>query len=162
MIARNIRLTQIDPFVTALSAGYCVIVSALIRGEPFDDKLSAKLYSMVENGELPFTHAVLAEKKERTPMIPRRHPLRFLILTGFCFLPTSGRRPRTLTPSSSPPGRYRWSTACHVPSFACCRPRIIWRQGFRTISNRPSCTPSTAVDKICPGPCWLGHWWVRR
>ena len=63
MIARNIRLTQIDPFVAALSAGYCVIVSALIRGEPFDGKLSAKLYSMVENGELPFTHAVLAEKK---------------------------------------------------------------------------------------------------
>ena len=63
MIARNIRLTQIDPFVVALSAAYCVIVSALIRGEPFDAKLAAKLYGMVESGVLPFTHAVLAEKK---------------------------------------------------------------------------------------------------
>ncbi|MGO9019790.1 MAG: ADP-ribosylglycohydrolase family protein [Syntrophobacteraceae bacterium] len=63
MIARNIRLTQIDPFVAALSAAYCVIVSALIRGEPFDGKLAGKLYGMVENRELPFAHAVLAEKK---------------------------------------------------------------------------------------------------
>ncbi len=63
VIAKNIRLTQIDPFVTALSAAYCVIVSALIRGEPFDATLSAKLYSMVESGELPFTHAVLVDKK---------------------------------------------------------------------------------------------------
>jgi ADP-ribosylglycohydrolase len=62
LIARNIRLTQIDPYVVALSAAYCVIVSALIRGEPFDAGLSAKLYRMVENGELPFTHVVLVEK----------------------------------------------------------------------------------------------------
>jgi len=65
LIARNIRLTQIDPFVVALSASYCVIVSALIRGEPFDGQLSAKLYSMVEKGVLPFTHAVLAENKDK-------------------------------------------------------------------------------------------------
>jgi len=63
LIARNIRLTQIDPFVAALSAAYCVIVSALIRGEPFDGKLAGKLYGLVENEELPFSHAVLAEKK---------------------------------------------------------------------------------------------------
>lgn len=63
MIARNIRLTHIDPYVAALSAAYCVIVSALIRGEPFDDKLAGKLYCMVEKGELPFTHAVLSENK---------------------------------------------------------------------------------------------------
>ncbi len=63
IIAGNIRLTQIDPFVAALSAAYCVIVSALIRGEAFDRRLAGKLYSMVENGELPFAHAVLAEKK---------------------------------------------------------------------------------------------------
>ncbi len=63
LIARNIRLTQIDPFVTALSAAYCVIAGALVRGEPFDGKLSGKLYGMVEDGELPFTHVVLAEKK---------------------------------------------------------------------------------------------------
>jgi ADP-ribosylglycohydrolase len=65
LIARNIRLTQIDPFVVALSASYCVIVSALIRGEPFDGQLSGKLYAMVEKGVLPFTHAVLAENKEK-------------------------------------------------------------------------------------------------
>ncbi|CAB1057047.1 ADP-ribosylation/Crystallin J1 [Olavius sp. associated proteobacterium Delta 1] len=46
LIARNIRLTQIDPFVVALSASYCVIVSALIRGEPFDEELSGKLYGI--------------------------------------------------------------------------------------------------------------------
>lgn len=73
LIARNIRLTQIDPFVTALSTAFCVIVSALIRGEPFDGKLSARLYGMVEKGELPFTHAVLAGKKgayARDPAAP--------------------------------------------------------------------------------------------
>jgi ADP-ribosylglycohydrolase len=72
-IARNIRLTQIDPFVTALSAAYCVVVSALIRGEPFNGRLSGKLYGLVETGELPFTHAVLAEKKgayARDPTAP--------------------------------------------------------------------------------------------
>jgi len=63
LIARNIRLSQIDPFVVALSTSYCVIVSALIRGEPFDAELSGKLYGMVEAGLLPFTHAVLTEKK---------------------------------------------------------------------------------------------------
>ncbi len=62
-IARNIRLTQIDPFVVALSASFNVIVSALIRGEKFDAKLSSRLYGMVEAGVLPFTHAVLAENK---------------------------------------------------------------------------------------------------
>jgi ADP-ribosylglycohydrolase len=73
LIAGNIRLGQIDPYVVALSASYCVIVSALIRGEAFDDQLSDKLYSMVEKGVLPFTHAVLAEKKgtyEKNPMAP--------------------------------------------------------------------------------------------
>jgi len=63
LIARNIRLTQVDPFVVALSASFDVIVSALIRGEPFDGELSGKLYGMVEEGILPFTHAVLAENK---------------------------------------------------------------------------------------------------
>lgn len=67
LIARNIRLTQIDPFVAALSAAYCVIVSALIRGEPFDGKLAGKLYGLVEHGELPFAHAVLAEKGNLCP-----------------------------------------------------------------------------------------------
>lgn len=70
LIAANIRLTQIDPFVTALSASYCVIVSALIRGEPFNEKLSAKLYKMVEQGLLPFTHAVLAENKAKYAQDP--------------------------------------------------------------------------------------------
>lgn len=63
IIARNIRLTQIDPYVVALGAAYCVIVSAVIRGEPFDAGLGAKLYRMVEEGVLPFTHVVLAEKR---------------------------------------------------------------------------------------------------
>ena len=63
VIARNIRLTQIDPYVTALSAAFGVIVSALIRGEPFDHELASKLYGMVEKAELPFTHVELAEKK---------------------------------------------------------------------------------------------------
>ena len=65
LIARNSRLTQIDPFVVALSASYCVIVSALIRGEPFNRHLSGKLYGLVEKGILPFTHAVLTENKEK-------------------------------------------------------------------------------------------------
>ena len=73
MVSANIRLTQIDPFVAALSAACCVVVGALVRGMPFDDKLSGKLYGMVERGELPFTHAILAEKKGtygRIPSVP--------------------------------------------------------------------------------------------
>jgi ADP-ribosylglycohydrolase len=69
----NIRLTQIDPFVAALSASFCTVIGALVRGLPFDGKLSSTLYGMVEKGELPFTHAVLVEnrdKYDRTPDAP--------------------------------------------------------------------------------------------
>ena len=70
LIAGNILLTQVDPYVAALSAAYCVIVGALVRGEPFDGGLGAKLYAMVESGELPFTHAVLVEKKQTYSRAP--------------------------------------------------------------------------------------------
>ncbi len=69
----NVRLTQIDPFVAALSVSFCVVVGALARGVPFDGDLSATLYAMVEEGSLPFTHAVLAEntgKYDKTPEAP--------------------------------------------------------------------------------------------
>lgn len=47
-----------------------MIVSALIRGEPFDGNLSGKLYTMVERGVLPFTHAVLTENKTKYAQDP--------------------------------------------------------------------------------------------
>ena len=69
-ISSNIRLTHVDPFVAALSISYCTVVSALIRGLPFDGELSSTLYAMVEKGELPFTHAVLAENRDKYHQAP--------------------------------------------------------------------------------------------
>jgi ADP-ribosylglycohydrolase len=70
IVGANIRLTQIDPFVAALSASFCVVVAALVRGLPFDGQLSQTLYGMVEEGELPFTHAVLAENRNKYDHAP--------------------------------------------------------------------------------------------
>ncbi len=63
LLAReNILLTHIDPFVASLSLSFDIVAAALARGEALDGELGTKLYGMVERGELPFTHAVLAEK----------------------------------------------------------------------------------------------------
>jgi ADP-ribosylglycohydrolase len=69
-VSENIRITQVDPFVAALSAAFCTVVGALVRGLPFDGELSPTLYGMVEKGELPFTHAVLAENKDKYDHAP--------------------------------------------------------------------------------------------
>ena len=69
-VGSNIRLTQVDPFVAALSASFCTVVGALVRGLPFDGELSSTLYGMVEKGELPFTHAVLVENKDKYDQNP--------------------------------------------------------------------------------------------
>jgi len=69
-VSSNIRLTHIDPFVAALSMSFCTVVGALTRGLPLDGELSSTLYAMVEKGELPYTHAVLAENKEHYDQAP--------------------------------------------------------------------------------------------
>jgi hypothetical protein len=123
IIAGNIRLTQIDPYVVALSAAYCVIVSALIRSEPFDAGLGAKLYRMVEEGELPFTHIVPTEKRGTYAHDPTSASASFPYPDGLLFAShvwTAARDPEV----AIEPGRYRWFTACRVPSFVCCRRRI--------------------------------------
>jgi ADP-ribosylglycohydrolase len=58
---RNILLTHADPFVASLSLSFDIVAAAIARGEELDGELGTKLYGMVERGELPFTHAVLAE-----------------------------------------------------------------------------------------------------
>lgn len=63
IVAENIRITQIDPFVVAQSVAFNVIISAVIRGEAFDKDLAKGLWRMLTNGELPFTRTMLAEER---------------------------------------------------------------------------------------------------
>ncbi|OIO02336.1 MAG: ADP-ribosylglycohydrolase [Desulfovibrionaceae bacterium CG1_02_65_16] len=63
LLAReNILLSHADPFVAALSLSFDIVAAAMARGEALDGSLGDKLYAMVERRELPFTHAILAEK----------------------------------------------------------------------------------------------------
>lgn len=61
--AGNCRLTHIDPVIVGQSVAFGCIISALIRGEAFDEKLSYKLRAMGKTGDLPFTYATLAEER---------------------------------------------------------------------------------------------------
>lgn len=72
LTGKNVRLTQIDPFVVAQSMAFNVIVSAIVRGEAFDKALGKKIWDMLGSGELPFTRTVLAE--ERGPMEKKFRP----------------------------------------------------------------------------------------
>jgi len=63
VVAENIRLTQIDPFVVAQSVAFNVIISALVRGDDFDAHLGKHLWKMLTDGELPFTRTVLADER---------------------------------------------------------------------------------------------------
>jgi ADP-ribosylglycohydrolase len=67
----NCRISQIDPNIVAQSAAFGCVVSALVRGNPLDARLSAILRDMVKRQELPFTHAVLAEERRSNPGEPR-------------------------------------------------------------------------------------------
>ena len=66
IVAENVRITQIDPFVAAQSVAFNVIVSALVRGEAFDEKLGRSLWKLITKGALPFTRVALADE----PKIP--------------------------------------------------------------------------------------------
>jgi ADP-ribosylglycohydrolase len=47
-------LSQNDSLVVQQSVAFACILSALIRGEPFDEGLSDKLIALTESGEIPF------------------------------------------------------------------------------------------------------------
>jgi len=78
IVAENVRMTQIDPFVAAQSVAFNVIVSALVRGEAFDEALGRDLWKMVSKGVLPFTRVALADEPEagafRPPSIETPFP----------------------------------------------------------------------------------------
>ena len=59
------RLTQTDPLVAQQSVAFACVLSALVRGEAFDELLSDKLMELVGNSALPFvvkTSIAAAEK----------------------------------------------------------------------------------------------------
>jgi ADP-ribosylglycohydrolase len=67
----NCRISQIDPNTVAQSTAFGCVVSALVRGNPLDERLSGILRDMVKRRELPFTHAVLADERHGSPGEPR-------------------------------------------------------------------------------------------
>lgn len=52
--AENTRLTQTDSLVGQQSVAFALVLALLIQGEPLDRRISTKLMSLVENGDVPF------------------------------------------------------------------------------------------------------------
>jgi len=73
VVVQNIHITQIDPFVAAQSVAFNVIVSSLVRGETFDEKLGRTLWKMITKDTLPFTRVTLADEPQ-TPGVSFRPP----------------------------------------------------------------------------------------
>jgi ADP-ribosylglycohydrolase len=48
------RLSQTDSVVIQQSVAYACVLAALVRGEPFDERISDKLMALVMNGRIPF------------------------------------------------------------------------------------------------------------
>ena len=63
----NAKLTQTDPLVLQHSVAFASVIASIIRGEPFDSKLSDKLMKLVESGEIPFTAPSSIAASKRTP-----------------------------------------------------------------------------------------------
>lgn len=61
VVVDNTFLTQSDNVTGSVSLAYNVLLSMLIKGEPFDEKISGKLMKKVYKKELPF-HAVTSSK----------------------------------------------------------------------------------------------------
>lgn len=60
----NARLTHLDPVITGQAMSFCILVAALIQGERLDADLGTRMRELAKSGELPVTHAVLAEERE--------------------------------------------------------------------------------------------------
>ncbi|MBR0568922.1 ADP-ribosylglycohydrolase family protein [Azoarcus sp. L1K30] len=56
-VARNTRLTQIEPMLVSMTVAYGAVLAQLVQGEALDATLSGKLMRLVKSGALPF-HAV--------------------------------------------------------------------------------------------------------
>uniref|UniRef100_A0A7S0WZG7 ADP-ribosylhydrolase ARH3 n=1 Tax=Chlamydomonas leiostraca TaxID=1034604 RepID=A0A7S0WZG7_9CHLO len=63
-------LTHADHVVAGQSMSLAILVAALIQGEALDARLSTRLREMAKTGELPITHAVLAEERATTHHVP--------------------------------------------------------------------------------------------
>jgi ADP-ribosylglycohydrolase len=48
------QLSQTDSLVIQQSVAFACVLAALVRGEPFDENLSAKLMALTKSGEIPF------------------------------------------------------------------------------------------------------------
>lgn len=60
------QLTQNDSLVMQQSVAFSCVISAIVRGEPFDTDLSDKLIKAVEDGEIPFTAGSSISSSKRT------------------------------------------------------------------------------------------------
>ncbi|PSC74197.1 ADP-ribosylglycohydrolase [Micractinium conductrix] len=59
----NVRVTHLDPVVTGQSMSFALLVAAMIQGEPIDADLGLKMRELAKKGEIPVTHAILAEER---------------------------------------------------------------------------------------------------
>ncbi|USD39302.1 ADP-ribosylglycohydrolase family protein [Ferrimonas sp. SCSIO 43195] len=68
------RLTHRDPAIVTASTAFGIVIGALVAGMPLDGNLGQTMRQMILRGELPFTHAVLAEEQHLglTPPRPSR------------------------------------------------------------------------------------------
>jgi len=74
-VASNTVLTQCDESVVAMTVAFCSLLGLLVRGEPFDETVSAKLMALCRRGDLPF-HAVTTGERMHPPRKGRLEPLR--------------------------------------------------------------------------------------
>lgn len=63
----NCRLTQNDSLVAQQSVAFACVLAAIIRGTPFDGKISDELMALVEDGKIPFTAPSSIASSKRTP-----------------------------------------------------------------------------------------------
>lgn len=59
-VSRNTVLTQTDSAVVSMTVAFNAVLGLLVKGHPFDEKLSGRLMALVKSGALPF-HAVTGE-----------------------------------------------------------------------------------------------------
>ncbi len=84
-VLAHIALTQKDVTVLAMSLAYASVLALLLRGEPFDARISQRLMAAVQAGELPF-HTVTggdlaALPQDERPLRPGELPSPDALLT---------------------------------------------------------------------------------
>lgn len=57
------RLTHGDPAIVTASTAFGIVIGALVAGTPLDGALGTRMRGLIQQGLLPFTHAVLTEER---------------------------------------------------------------------------------------------------